>query len=141
MPLHQVAEDMPDQDVGLLNSGGTFSGDDQADIDHVLEVAAFASGEPDRCHLPRPRGLDSAQKVRTATGCRDGNQQVAAPADGLHLAGENSLEAAVVPDRRQGGGVSGKSDRGNPTALSLKAPYQLGCKVLAVRGAPAVSCP
>jgi hypothetical protein len=61
--VNQLAEDVPRQNVGFLNSWSLIAGDADAVVDLVTQFAATLSGESDRNQLFLPSESDSLENV------------------------------------------------------------------------------
>ena len=132
---------MPGQQVRLLNARGIVRRGDQAGLRQVLEAAAIPAGEGGGRDAQRLGPLQGAQDVGTVAGGADADHQIARPAQGLDLTGEDLLEAIVVADGGEGGAVRGQGDGGEAGALALEASNQFRGQMLTIGGAAAVAEP
>jgi hypothetical protein len=99
MRFYQIAQDMADQDMRLLDASGILSGNDQADVRDVTQLAAIASTESNGCNSAGFRRLDGAQHIRAGARGADAEKKIARLPNGFELTGEYALKAAVVSDR------------------------------------------
>src|SRR5205823_7401756 len=138
--VDQLADDVPGEDVRLLDAGGVRGGrDPETHLDHGRQRPAVAAGQADRPHLALAARLDGAEHARRAAARRDRQRHVAALAERTHLPGEHLLVAVVVGDGGEGGGIGGERHGRERRPFAREAPDELRRDVLGVGRAAAVA--
>ena len=137
--LERPADRMDDDQVGLLDAGGSIPVGGDRDVDALAERATGIAAEADRRHPGGGGGVDAGQHVgRCPAGAEADGNVVAAP-EGVHLAREDPLEAVVVGDRGERERVGRQRDGGDRRPVVLEPADELGGKVLSIGGAAAVA--
>lgn len=136
-----IAEHMAGQDVGLLNARGIAGGDGEEVIGEGGKLATACTGKGHRDKALGAGCLQRGDYVGAVTGSRDAHQQVAGETQRLDLAGKYGLEAAVVGDSGEDGGIGSQSHRRQPAALAAKAADDFRGQVLGVGGAATIAAP
>ena len=85
------------------------------------------------------RGVNGFDDVFGIARCGNADQHVAHPPQGADLFAENVVEAVIVADGGEGGGVGGEGNGGQLHAFLLKAAGHFGGKVLGVGCGTAVA--
>lgn len=130
---------MLDHQVRLLHVLRARAGDRDGDVGHLPERAARPD-QDDRAHadaLRRTHGMDDVGRVPARA---DADQQIFGLAEGLDLAGEDAVVAAIVGISGQERRIGGQGEGGQAGAheIDCQAARQLRRHVLAIRGAAAV---
>jgi len=138
--LEMAAEEVEDQEVGLLDPRGLLGGNGHP------EVRGFRAGPPAPAGQDRgeeaalPRLLEGTQDVRGSSRGRDADAEIAGPAERADLAGEDLLVTRVVGDRRQRGDLMTEGDRGERAPILVLEPaYEFAGRMGRIAGRPPVS--
>lgn len=125
--------------MGFLDAGRDVGGHLDAQVADSGHLTAAAAGESDGDRAAGFGRLQGFEDVGAVAGGRKADDDVARPGQRLDLAGEHGVEAVVVADSREDGGVGGEGDGRQAAALLLEAADEFGGQVLAVGGAAAVA--
>src|SRR4029077_12148683 len=109
------------------------------DVDGARQLAAIGARERDCAQPQLTRRRRAREDVRRASARGDRDRYVARRREPAQLAREDVLEAEVVRDRGDRGGVVRQRQRRKGAALALKAPKELGGDVRRIARASAVA--
>ena len=121
--------------IRAVSSDGATSGE----VAERLHRRARSAGEADGDEAEFARRLQRRENVGRASRGRHADEHVALAAEPAHLALEHLLEAVVVADGGERGGVGGKRKGRERRAVEAEAADQLGGDVLRVGGAAAIA--
>src|SRR6478672_5785416 len=97
--LDDLAERVPEEQVGLLDAEGAQVRYDDRDVHAPRELAALAPRESHGQRAERRRGVDPLEHVRAVARRRQPHRDVTGTAQALDLAGEDHVEGVVVGHR------------------------------------------
>lgn len=141
MPFDHIADDVPDQDMHLLDAGGILRRNHDRHATGLFQFPAVPSQQADGGGSLDVRLLYCKQHVRAVARGGQADQYVARADQGLHLALEYAVETVIVTDAGQDRGIGGQRHRGDRPALAFEASDQFGRDVLRVRRTAAVAAP
>src|SRR2546422_749488 len=137
--VNELAEDVPERDVRLLDAGDYFGRDDEAMIHEAGELAAGPAGPAHRHEPLRLRRLHALQDVRGIAASADRDRHVAGTAQRLDLPGEDFGEVVVVGDASEFRLVRRQRDSRQRRPLAPVAPDEFGRDVRGIHGTAAVA--
>lgn len=137
--LGQLADDVPDENVHLLNARRYRAGHLDAEIAHAGEGAATIARPADDLDPHFPSLLNRTKDVRARTASGNGDEDILGVTVRFNLTGVDHIEAVVVSDCRhdRGVGVQGQSWKSAP--FHKEAAYEFTSYVLGIGGAAAIS--
>jgi hypothetical protein len=135
--LHKIADDVPSQNVRLLDPRGLRGRHTQTNLDVGGQRLARAARETDRSGTLLTGGFHRPQDVTRPAAGADARHRVPIGNLGTHLAGEDLAEIVVVADRRENRRVGGQGRRRQRPPLAQETAHALGGHVLRIRGAAA----
>src|SRR5690606_10879675 len=128
--FHNVAENVRNQQVKLLSDSRVGRGYAQRQVGNVLQPAGAPTGDRQNADAPVASRLGSSDEILGLAARAEGHQQVARPTEGENLAGENILEAVIVPHSSENRGVCRQRENGKGHPLTLEPADQLSGEML-----------
>jgi len=125
--------------VALLDVHGGGGGDDDVVVAEVAHLAAAVAGEADGGDVHLLGLMEGVDDVFGVAGGGDAEEEVAGLAEGFDLALEELIEAEVVADGGEDGGVGGEGDGAEGGAVGGEADDELGDEVLGVGGGATIA--
>src|SRR5437667_7493510 len=116
--VDELAEDMAERNVRLLDTGDHGAGDDEGMVHEVDQLAAGPAGPADRHEPLCLRRLHALQDVRGVAAGTDADRHVARMAQRLDLSGEDFGKVVVVGDAGELRLVRRKRDRRQRLSLA-----------------------
>src|ERR1017187_3925238 len=128
-----------DQRVGLLDSSAVGVGDDDFQVGFVACLAATFAKELHGFYALVLRSSEGLENVWRISARRKTNQEVVGVGQSLDLSGENLVEAVVVANAGEQGGIGHEADGGKRGPMVPKVTDEFLGKMHGVSGAAAVA--
>jgi hypothetical protein len=137
--LDDLAEDVEEELLRLLDAGGLATGDHQLDVGRPLGEAAPLAEEGDRDDLPATRLLEGGQDVAGFSAGGQDDEHIAGFPERSDLTREDLGEVIVVADCRQESRVDREGHGGIGASVLPEAAGELRGQMGAVAGASTVA--
>src|SRR5205814_1524923 len=138
--LDELADQMDDQDVHLLNSLGVGGWDDKAPVGKLAKGAAVPAEECQGVDAEAGGSAERPDQVLRAPAGADPHEEVIGAGEGLDLTLEDRLVPGVVRPAGQHRAVGGERERRQRRPVrELESPDELADEMLRVGGTAAVA--
>src|SRR5881394_901091 len=137
--LDEIANDVLDGQMQLLNAGGVGRRNDQRRVGEILDLAAAFAQERDDADAAGLRRLRGPDDVRTLARCRMQHDGVTRLGEGFDLPREHFVESHVVGTGGEEGRIRRERHRAHGGAIALIANDVFRGDMLGIGGAAAVA--
>jgi len=137
--LHHFAENMADENMGLLDAGRAGGRNDQGEISHLSDGTSVISGEGDRFDPHLFSHFESLDDVGGVPGRGDADGNIAFLPKGPELFCEDFAKSKVVGNTGENGSICGQGNCRQRRPIDDISIDKFRSHVLGIGSAPAIS--